>query len=112
MKIQKKRIKWIILLICLAVLFSPYLKVEYLTWRYGDEFTDGYKQTNMIDEVTFLKVMKYSETSAQVYYVDRRYEVTDLLTFSKQDGQWVMDRWETIWSRSGSADGFIWPYYR
>ncbi len=112
MKLQKKRIKWIVLLIFLAVLFSPYLKVEYLTWRHGDEFTDGYQQTNMIEEVEYLKVMGYSDTNAKVYYVLGDHAAAVLITFVKQGNQWVMDIWEAIWSRSGSADGFIWPYYR
>jgi hypothetical protein len=24
----------------------------------------------------------------------------------------IMEEWNTIWSRTGSADGFMWPYIR
>jgi hypothetical protein len=66
----------------------------------------------MIDDIEYFKVMEYSKTSAHVYYVTKNRTSADLFTFSKKDGQWVIEKWTTIWSRSGSADGFIWPYYR
>jgi REP element-mobilizing transposase RayT len=36
------------------------------------------------------------------------------LTFPKfKDGKWRYTIWErTVWSRMGSADGFLWPYIR
>lgn len=37
----------------------------------------------------------------------------DTLTFCKADGEWILERggWKTVWSKSGNADGFIWPYF-
>ena len=39
-------------------------------------------------------------------------ERTDLFTFVLKDEHWTLDKWSTIWSKTGSADDFIWPYYR
>ncbi len=67
----------------------------------------------MLDgNLDYLKVMKYSEESASVYYVgeDRSYGV--MIDFRRGDNQWELKEWDTIWSNSGSAEGMIWPYYR
>lgn len=50
--------------------FCPYAKNEILTLRYGKEFTGLQKQTNLIDEVDYLKVLNYSDNFARVYYVE------------------------------------------
>ena len=34
-----------------------------------------------------------------------------MLNFELQDGVWVETHWDTVWSRSGSADGIVWPYW-
>jgi len=59
--------------------------------------------------------MSYSEDIAIVYYstggVFRR-GIEELITFEKQDEEWVWTEWNTIWSSTGSADSFIWPFIR
>lgn len=99
--------------ICLLILLVfPYARVEFLTWKHWAEFASLYKQSNMIDDIEYFKVMDYSKTSARVYYVTKNRTGADLFAYSKKDGQWVLEEWTTIWSRAGSADGFIWPNYR
>lgn len=103
----------IIIAVCVFIaLIAPYIKVEYLTRQHGSEFATLYKTTHMIDGIDYFKVMNYSEESASVYYVASRRASGNLVTFVKKDGQWVKKKMQTIWSKTGSADGFIWPYYK
>lgn len=110
---MKKILIVIIALVLSFLLFwgGSCIYFEVLTSQHGEEFTELYKLSNMIDEVDHLKVMKYSDTTAKVYYVTEN-TVGDLFTFIKQNGEWELEKWETVWSKSGSADGFIWPYIR
>lgn len=111
MKIRKKFVMiTFILLIFLLILFFPYLKAEVLTVRYGKEFAGLQKQTNMLSESKYYKVISYSYDSAEVFYVS---DSGNLLTFKKDsNGEWKYSKWKTIWSTSGSASEFMWPYYR
>ncbi len=114
--LKLKRIVLIIILILLASFLLVWgvslIRNEILTARYGEQFEDGYKQCNMISGIEYLKVMEYCETDAKVYYVSAHNTGADLFTFHREDGQWVMTRWETIWSTSGSASDCVWPYLR
>lgn len=108
-KIKKSILIIILCLFFLLVIFFPYIKAEILTIKYGDEFEGLQKQTNMLYEVEYYKVIKYSCDTAEVFYISNS---GDLLTFEKDsDGAWKYSRWETIWSNSGSASDFMWPYY-
>ena len=109
-----KKIKtYLIICICfvfLLILFTPYLKVEFLTMKYGKEFYNLQKQTNMLLESEYYKVISYSKDLAKVFYVS---DTGDLLTFEKDSSdKWECVEWKTVWSESGSASEFIWPYYR
>ena len=65
----------------------------------------------MISYVDYFKVMEYSSDDASVYYIAHGSD-GELIRFHNENGQWIMVSWKTIWSTSGSADSFIWPYYR
>ena len=96
------------LLLCFLLIWSiPYIWYETLTAQYGSEFMDLEKNIQMIGEADYLKVLDYSETFAREYYVSDA--GGDILTFSKVDGAWKLERngWKTIWSKSGNADEFI-----
>lgn len=96
-------------IICIFILwFFPYMKYELLTWKNGAEFSGLQKTTNMIGDVDYLKVLDYSVDSARVYYVG---ESGNILTFIQNNERWELVSWKTIWSKSGSADNFIWPYF-
>lgn len=111
---KKKRIIIILtIIISFFVLFwlGSFIKCEILTARHGQEFSELYKLTNMIDKIDYLKVMEYSKDNARVYYVTEN-SFGNMISFVKYNNNWDMVNWETIWSKSGSADGFIWPYIR
>lgn len=116
MKNKKKKISITITLIIL-ILFAtlvvvPYVRVEILTYKYGDQFQELYKQINIISDIEYLKVIEYSDEITKVCYVSKNHQSSNVITFKQQDETWILDSWETIWSKTGSADGFIWPYYR
>ncbi len=91
-------------------LVCPYVKNELLTFMYGKEFVGLQKSTNMIDKVDYLKVLDYFDNCARIYYVGKE-SSGNLLLFQKNNGRWQLTRWETIWSVSGSASKYIWPYF-
>lgn len=103
-----------ILVACFLVFWiGSVLRCEILTMRYGKLFEEIYRENTMMGEIDYLKVLDCRETSARVYYVSEHRSGGDILTFELQDGQWVYAGWErTVWSRTGSADGFLWPYIR
>lgn len=110
---MKKFLIILSIIVGLFVLFwtGSYVKYEVLTVIYRQEFSELYKLTNMIDQVDYLKVMEYSDNHARVYYVTKNV-YGNLVTFIKEYDRWNLEHWETVWSKSGSADGFIWPYIR
>ena len=90
---------------------GSFVKCEILTFQHWKEFEGLEEATNMISASETIKVLDYSDTSARIYFKDR--EGGDILKFVKQDGKWVYYEWErTVWSRTGSADNFLWPYIR
>lgn len=89
------------------------LKCEILTYHFGKQFEGVYQENTMIGEIEYLKVLNYSNDFARVYFVSKNRTCGNVLTFSKQGDGWMYDGWEkTVWSKQGSADGFIWPYIR
>ena len=89
------------------------LKCEILTYKYGNQFKTIYKENTMMGEIDFLKVLNYSNDTARVYFVSKNRVAGDILIFLKENDKWKYSKWErTVWSKSGSADGFMWPYIR
>lgn len=110
---MNKIIKAIVVSLVLCFLLSwllPYLRYEYLTLQYGNSFAELQNSTHMIDEVDNLKVLTYSDSHARIYYIGN---TGDILTFRKVNGSWELEdgSWVTVWSKTGSADGIIWPYF-
>lgn len=107
---MKKKNIIIIAIIGLLILFSPYIKAEYLTLKHGKEFEGLEQQTEMLNPADYLKVISYSEKRAEVFYAS---DTGDLISFVKVGkDNWEMLEWKTVWSTSGSAGEFMWPYYR
>lgn len=95
---------------CMYWIFSI-IKSEYLTTTYGSCFEEYYCEYTSL-EYTYLKVLNYGDDKAIVYYVER-HEGGDVLYFEKdKQGRWNIVEWKTIWSRTGSASEFVWPYIR
>lgn len=113
MKRKAKKIIKIFIITFFVIWFFSIIKCEILTQLHGREFSKGYWETNMIGRCDYLKVINYSSDSAKVYYVETKvYGYGDLLSFKKINDSWIIEKWETIWSKYGSADDFIWPYLR
>lgn len=64
----------------------------------------------MLSEPERVKVLRYSEQKASVYYVGEAGGT--VLAFDKQEDSWILSEWEACWSKTGSADDIIWPYIR
>ena len=112
---MKKIIKILVatLIFVLVVWGSSLIKCELLTFLYGDQFNNIYRENTMLGDIEYLKVLKYSYKTAQVYYVSRNHLSGDILVFSKENGEWEYDHWKkTVWAKYGSADGYVWPYIR
>ena len=112
MKILKKII--IVLILCVIAIWGFSITYcEILTHFHGKEFAAVYRENTMMGEIDYLKVLDYSDATARVYYVSRNRSGGDILVFVKKDGQWKYEKWEkTVWSKTGSADSFMWPYIR
>lgn len=99
--------------ILLLIWIASLVRCEVLTNKYGYEFQYAYRDNTMIDEQAYCKVLAYTDTYACVYSVANGRTSGNLLEFVKEDGtQWKFKCWKTVWSTTGSADGFIWPYIR
>lgn len=101
---------------CLILVFFTfwlisYFKCEIQTIKYGNEFEKLYEETGMIDSVDYLKVLKYSEEEAKVYYVSKNIK-GDIIYFIKSTEGWKLKNWISVWSKYGSADNILWPYIR
>ena len=89
------------------------LKCEVLTLLHGDEFSIAYKDMTMLGEMDDWKVLQYSDPYARVYFVSKDRAGGDILSFTKSgDADWKYVSCDTVWSKTGSAEGYMWPYLR
>lgn len=106
-----KYLKWIIgLLIICFVLFwlSSLLICEINTYKHSEEFRNI---GNIEDQNGNIKVLNYTDNFARVYWTSEYNG--NIFTYKKHNNKWIFENWEkTVWSSSGSADGFVWPYIR
>lgn len=116
MKILKKTI---LSILCAFILFwmGSIAICEFNTFKYGDIFRNTEIQD--IGGIRYLtdekiKVIECSNNYAKVYSVfeNELNKGGDIYCFKCNNNNWEFDRWETVWSKMGSADGFIWPYIR
>ena len=116
MNTTKKVLIWVVgtalavLVICWGISF---LKCEALTRKYSYQFEEIYKDYTMFEDPDDIKILEYEKTEAVVYYVTKG-SGGDIVKYRRdgEDGQWQFVNWETVWSRTGSASGFVWPYIR
>ena len=110
--------KWCVaILIAVGVLLTafvvvPYARVEILTALHGKELETCWRETGMFDGVALCKVFSYRNDAADVYFVDDDRECGFRVIAERDGDGWRMREWKTVWSTNGSADDFIWPYYR
>lgn len=138
MKKTKKRV-WIFSAIItgalslLIYLFTPYFVVNHLTEKYGAEFGELYSENGFYSDIEYLKIIQYRNEKVNFYfldneklnkelsdldnnyavvlYVEENHSSASLFIFCDESGQWKFVNWNLIWSVSGTADGFMWPYY-
>ena len=91
---------------------------EYNTYKYGEIFRNtkihDISGEGYLDDFN-IKVLQYNNDYAKVYAVFENdiNELGLLYYFMKNDdGDWIFDYYDAVYSTSGSADGFIWPYIR
>ena len=115
-----RRILIVVFLFIVAFLIYPYVRVEILTYSYGNQFANLPRDPAWSGELVYLKVLEYSDTEAEVYMVEhvvdlnkKKYKVGTKYTFSRSNIRipWKMKTFNTIWSESGSADQWMYPYY-
>ena len=114
---MKKRI---ILLLILVLLLEPWIlslvRCEVLTAKYaGADMLKAIDAHGMTNETEVLKVLEYKPYSYCKVYAksDESGDVFILrYTFEDEKPDWEVIVWNTVWSKAGSADGFIWPYIR
>lgn len=111
MRMKKWKVALGLALLVLALVLLPYIRVEILTYSHGHEFSNGYEQTHMVDGIAYLKVFSYSRDTAKVVYITETHDAVIEVAFSRSP-DWTMTSWACLWSKSGSADSFFWPYYR
>ena len=112
---MKKKLIPVILIVLIAVLtafwVSSLIRCEVLTQKYADDFCQAYAQNTMLGDMEYFKVLSCDGKTAEVYYVSKEMTDANVLTFENRDGTWTETSWQTIWSRSGSASGVIYPYW-
>ena len=112
---MKKRTKLGAAAVLLAAFYCVSLcRCELLTAAHGHEFEGLELNTGLLEQSDSLKVLDYSGTEASVYYVGPGRSYGNVLRFSSSSGTgpWELTGWNTVWSRNGSAGGFVWPYIR
>ncbi len=107
MKILKKIV--LIMTFFLGVLLYPYIKVEILTYMYVEEFVNLQENNMWLADYRYIKVFDYNDKIARIYYSAS--SSRDFVIYIKDNNNWQEYSWETIWSLSGSADDYIWPFY-
>jgi len=116
---KKLKITLLIIIFAFVLFWTASIAVcEYNTYKYGEIFRntkihdiggEGYLYDCKI------KVLNYNDDYAKVYAVFENdlNEVGLLYCFTKNDaGNWIFDNYDAVYSKTGSADGFIWPYIR
>lgn len=114
MKSRKVYLKFALVLLAVMAIWwlGCIAKCEILTHRYGDEFDGLWKEQTMLVDPEYWKVLKYSDSTASVYYVSPDDKGGTVLNFVRDEEAWVLDSWGPYWSKSGTADDLIWPYIR
>lgn len=102
--------------VLIIVMLIPFLfwmislvNCEVLTLFHANEFVNKEIETNLLLPADRIKVLEYSSNMARVYYINKYNG--NVLTFERKDCKWERSEWKTIWSKSGSASGVIWPYW-
>lgn len=133
---KHKKILIIVLIVLIPLmiyLFTPYFMADILTKKYGADFLSLYSENGFYNDIEYLKVFQYrnekvkmvyfdkdnlkkkwdilNDDYAVVLYIEENHSSASLFIFYDVDGKWELSSWDVVWSYSGTADGFMWPYY-
>ncbi len=92
-----------------AALIAPYAVAEVNTRLYGSETEDLYELTGIIDSDNYQKVLRFGKDYSKVLYITS--DSISECEFKKENNEWTLAQWRCVASKSGSADGFVYPYY-
>ena len=101
-----------IIILCIVCWLLSIVKCEILTYKYGEEFDQLWKEETMLINPEYWKVLKYRNNEASVYYVAPEGKGGTVLFFIRDEGEWKISGWGPGWSKYGTADDLIWPYMR
>lgn len=117
MKVMKKVApKAILIAVCALVAFwlSSLAICEYDTAQHGEEFRGGVIHDIggvRTLETEKIKVVRYHQSEAEVYTTDS--QGGNLYWFQRDsEGKWVYTAWDSVWSTTGNADDYVFPYIR
>ncbi len=88
---------------------------EILTAKYSDEYLLDACNNNMVGRLDTLKILDYKPYSyCKAYGKTNESGNLFILIYDGYIGQpsWNAVYWDTIWSKTGNADGFVYPYIR
>lgn len=112
---KKSAIVCVIILLVLEPWLVSLIHCEILTAKFSsNELIAVCEENNMIGEIDTLKVLEKNPFFLKVYVKNEQGGHVMLLEKSMNtiEESWKIVYWWTIWSKQGSADGFIWPYIR
>jgi len=87
-------------------------RVEFLTFRHGAEFTLPEDIAWYVGYLDSIKVLEYTDSSARIYFYTRRGIAFEVHFARARNGnEWLLETWRTVWSYTGTAGSYVWPYY-
>lgn len=89
-----------------------YIKCEIYTHKYEHVCREMISSESMYIATDKIKVISYSDTFAEIYLKNTYGYFGALYKFKIDKGNIVKIYEKVVWSKSGGADDFIWPYIR
>ena len=116
----KTKNKRILILVIMVVLIEPWiiciLHCEVLTYRYAsNEIIQTINEYIGEDDLDQIKLLEFKDLSYCIVYAkndNSGHKFILLYNMHNDIHKWRVVYWETVWSKSGSADEYIWPYLR
>jgi len=117
----KKIIKWIIFIpfiLFMLIWTGTLAKNRILTELHRDEIASlEFYESEPLPEFEWYRILSYSETEIEIYYVNKFGDSTfgGIVNYRylPNINMWSHNYtgYDCLWSTSGSADNFIWPYW-
>ncbi len=109
-----KSAKKVFLIVIAAVLLFwiiSFARCEFLTFLHKNNLENNRIASEILGNIEYYKVLKYSKTEASVYYVTDNRSRGNIITYKIHNGNLDYNSWDTVWSVNGNADNTIWPYW-